>query len=184
MHRESGFPVTTVRPPFVHGPRQPFYREQFFWDRLLAGRPIVLPDRGEARTQWIFVSDLADACARGLDVPEAAGEAFNVAHRERLTQRSFVEALACAAGVEPRFVPIPRSTIQAAGGNVFAGNLYFGEYLDLPEHTLVIDKAERVLGFEPTSLDAALAEGFAWYRAQPKRSVDYTFEDRLLAAST
>jgi nucleoside-diphosphate-sugar epimerase len=67
---------------------------------------------------------------------------------------------------------------------VFAGNLYFGEYLDLPEHTLVIDKAERVLGFEPTSLDAALAEGFAWYRAQPKRSVDYTFEDRLLAAST
>ncbi|MCC7035280.1 MAG: NAD-dependent epimerase/dehydratase family protein, partial [Acidobacteria bacterium] len=27
MHAESGFPVVTFRPPFVHGPRQPFYRE-------------------------------------------------------------------------------------------------------------------------------------------------------------
>jgi len=27
MHAESGFPATTLRPPFVHGPRQPFYRE-------------------------------------------------------------------------------------------------------------------------------------------------------------
>ena len=47
LHAESGVPVTTFRPPFVHGPRQPFYREAFFWDRLLDGRPIVLPDGGE-----------------------------------------------------------------------------------------------------------------------------------------
>ena len=46
MHQASGFPVVTVRPPFVHGPRQPFYREQFFWDRMFDGRPIVLPDGG------------------------------------------------------------------------------------------------------------------------------------------
>ncbi|MDH4066723.1 MAG: NAD-dependent epimerase/dehydratase family protein, partial [Acidobacteriota bacterium] len=44
MHQASGFPVVTIRPPFVHGPRQPFYREQFFWDRLRDHRPIVLPD--------------------------------------------------------------------------------------------------------------------------------------------
>jgi nucleoside-diphosphate-sugar epimerase len=40
------FPVTTIRPVFVHGPRQPFSREKCFWDRLLDGRPIVLPDAG------------------------------------------------------------------------------------------------------------------------------------------
>ena len=34
LHAETGLPVTTFRPPLVHGPRQPFYREQFFWDRL------------------------------------------------------------------------------------------------------------------------------------------------------
>ena len=184
MHAESGFPATTFRPPFVHGPRQPFYREQFFWDRLRDGRPIILPDGGDAPLQWVFVSDLAEACVRALEVPEAAGEAFNIAHVEPLTQRSFVEALARAAGVAATFAPMPRSAIHAAGGNAFAGHLYFGEYLDLPPHTSVIQKATQLLGVTPSSLETALAAGFAWYKQQPKRSIDYTFEDRLLGART
>ena len=183
LHADSGFPVTTFRPPFVHGPRQPFYREQFFWDRLRDGRPIILPDGGDAPMQWVFVSDLAEACVRAIEVPEAAGEAFNIAHVEPLTQRSFVEALARVAGVAPTFAPIPRSTIHAAGGQpLMGGNLYFGEILDIPPHTSAIEKANRVLGVAPTSLQAALAAGFAWYEAQPRRQVDYRFEDRLLDA--
>jgi nucleoside-diphosphate-sugar epimerase len=135
LHAISGFPVTTFRPPFVHGPRQPFYREQFFWDRLRDGRPIILPDGGAAPMQWVFVSDVAEACVRAIEVPEAAGEAFNIAHVEPLTQRSFVEALARAAGVTPTFAAISRATIQAAGGSLAARNLYFGESLDFPSHT-------------------------------------------------
>ena len=42
----SGLPVVTFRPPFVYGPNSPFYREQFFWDRLRAGRPIIIPGDG------------------------------------------------------------------------------------------------------------------------------------------
>jgi 2'-hydroxyisoflavone reductase len=184
MYADSGFPVTTFRPPFVHGPRQPFYREQFFWDRLLAGRPIILPDGGDTPTDWVFVSDVADACIRALETPEATGEAFNVAHAERLTQRTLVEAFARAAGIEPTFVDVPRAAIHAAGGDAFAGNLYFGEYLDLPPITTVIDKARRVLGFEPTPFDDALRAGFEWYRTQPPRNPDYSFEDRLLVEAT
>jgi nucleoside-diphosphate-sugar epimerase len=116
LHAESGFPVTTFRPPFVHGPRQPFYREQFFWDRLLAGHPIILPDGGGGQMQWVFVSDLAEACARALEVPAAAGQAFNIAHLEPLTQRPFVEALARVAGVTPVFAPLARTAIQSAVG--------------------------------------------------------------------
>jgi 2'-hydroxyisoflavone reductase len=183
MHAASRFPATTFRPPFVHGPRQPFYREQFFWDRLRDGRPIILADQGEAPIQWVFVSDLADACVRAIEAPEAAGEAFNIAHVERLTQRSFVEALARVAGVSPAFAPMPRDAIHAAGGHVFAGNLYFGEFLDIPPHTSIVEKALRLLGVTPTSLDAALRESFAWYQSQPRRHVDYTFEDRLLGSS-
>jgi len=181
MHRETGFPVTTIRPPFVHGPRQPFYREQFFWDRMLDGRPVILPDGGDARMQWVYVSDVAEACVRAIEVPEAAGEAFNVGHVEPTTQRSYVEALARAAGVEPTLAPVPRSVIQAAGGQVMGENLYFGEVLDMQPLTSVVDKAAQVLDLEPTPLDEALRASFAWYREQPRRPVDYAFEDRLLA---
>jgi 2'-hydroxyisoflavone reductase len=182
MHATSGFPATTFRPPFVHGPHQPFYREQFFWDRLLDNRPIILPDGGDGATPWAFVSDVAEACVRAMEVPEAAGEAFNLGHVERLTQRAFVELLARVAGVEAMLVPVARDRIAAAGGQ-FAGpvNLYFGEYLDLPPYTVNVEKAQRVLGVTPTPIEAAFHEGFKWYRTQQRRPVDYALEDRLLA---
>jgi hypothetical protein len=84
----------------------------------------------------------------------------------------------------PRFASISRAAIREAGGDAFVGNLYFGEYLDLPPHTSTIEKAPRLLGVTPEKLEAALAKSFAWYQAQPRRQVDYSFEDRLLAASS
>jgi 2'-hydroxyisoflavone reductase len=183
LHAEAGVPVTTFRPTFVHGPRQPFYREAFFWDRLADGRPIILPDGGDTPIQWVFVRDLGEACARAIEIPEAAGEAFNFAHTEILTQRRFVEMLARIAGARPTVVSMPRSAIHAAGGHPFTGNLYFGEFLDIPVHTSVIEKAPRVLGVTPTPLETAFAESYAWYQSQPRRPSDYAFEDRLLATA-
>jgi nucleoside-diphosphate-sugar epimerase len=181
MHAESGFPVTTFRPPFVHGPGQPFYREQFFWDRMLAGRPIILPDGGSAPSSWTYVADVAEACVRALEVPDAAGQAFNIGHTEATTQRGLVELLAQVADVRPTLVPMPRETILAAGGQQLGENLYFGEFLDIPPHTAVVEKITRLLGVTPRPFADALRVGFAWYLSQPRRPVDYTFEDRLLA---
>jgi nucleoside-diphosphate-sugar epimerase len=182
-HAESGFPVTTFRPPFVHGPRQPFYREQFFWDRLLDRRPIVLPDGGESVTGWAYVSDVAEGCVRAMEVPEAAGEAFNIGHVERPTQREFVELLARVAGVEATLVPVSREKIATAGGHfAAAGRLYFGEYIDLPPHTSIVDKARLVLGLTPTPIEDAFRRGFSWYQTQPRRPIDYTLEDRIFAS--
>jgi len=181
MHAETGFPVTTFRPPFVHGPKQPFYREQFFWDRLLDGRPIILPDGGGAPSQWAFARDVAEACVRAIEVPAAVGEAFNIAHTDPITQRDLVELFAEVAGVAPTLVAVPRSTIEAAGGQLFGANLYFGEFLDPPPHTEVVGKVNRVLSIAPTPFVDALRAGFAWYRTQPRRTIDYSFEDRVLA---
>jgi nucleoside-diphosphate-sugar epimerase len=173
----------TFRPPFVHGPGQPFYREQFFWDRLIDGRPIILPDGGDRSMPWAFVGDVAHACVRALEVPTAVGEAFNIGHLETTTQRDFVEVLARVAGVEPRFASVTRAAIAEAGGQLMGKTLYFGEFLDLPPLGSVIEKAPRVLGTSPTPLEAALRQSYAWYQAQPRRPVDYTFEDSLLAGT-
>ena len=180
LHSESGFPVTTFRPPFVHGPHQPFYREQFFWDRLLDHRPIVLPDGGVGAMQWAYVSDVAEACVRAMEVAGAAGEAFNIGHVEPTTQRSFIEMLARVAQVETTLVSVARERILAAGGQLIGPGSYFGEYLDLPPHTSNVEKVSRLLGVTPTPFEAALRAGFEWYLTQPRRPADYTFEDRLL----
>ena len=181
LHAESGFPVSTFRPPFVHGPNQPFYREQFFWDRLIDGRAIILPEGGVSPISWVFARDVAEACVRAMEVPAAAGEAFNIAHLETPSQREFIELLARVAGVAPRFASIPRAKIHAAGGQVAGKHLYFGEFLDLPPYSANVEKAIRMLGVKITPMEEAFGAGFDWYRRQPRRPVDYAFEDRLLA---
>ena len=92
-----------------------------------------------------------------------------------------METLARIAGVEPSFVAVPRQVIAAAGGQLVGDHLYFGEYLDLPPHTERVDKAMQLARRPPTPLEAALREGYAWYTSQPRRPMDYAFEDGLLA---
>ena len=70
----------------------------------------------------------------------------------------------------------------AAGGALLGPRAYYGEYLDLGPFSTSVEKITRVLGFTPTPLDEALRQGFTWYRAQPRRPVDYAFEDALINA--
>src|SRR6516162_5226811 len=117
MHAQSGLPVVTFRPPFIYGPGNPFYREQFFWDRLRAGRPIIIPGDGHRLMQFVYVNDLVHALVRAMEEPRAVGEAFNIGDPKPLTQVEFVERLAKVASVEPVVVRVPRDVIQQAGGN-------------------------------------------------------------------
>ena len=64
LHQRIGLPVVTLRPPFIYGPENPIYREAFFWDRLRAGRQIVLPGDGRRLMQFVYVKDLVRAAIK------------------------------------------------------------------------------------------------------------------------
>ncbi|MCS6951350.1 MAG: SDR family oxidoreductase [Bryobacterales bacterium] len=181
MHREEGLPVVTLRPPFVYGPGNPFYREAFFWDRMRDGRPIVVPDGGARLMQFVHVDDLVSVCLKVLEAPQAVGHAFNVANPRPVTQLEAIEAMARAAGYRPELVFAPRAKILECGGQALGTHLYFGEYFDLPPITMCTEKVKRMLGFRPIDFAEGLRRTYAWYAAQPPRRPDYSFEDRLLA---
>ncbi len=180
--RRSGLPVVTFRPPFVYGPDNPFYREQFFWDRLRAGRPIIIPGDGHRLMQFVYVNDLVQAMVRAMEEPNAVGEAFNIGDPKPLTQVELVEKLAKAANVEPPLVRVPRDVIQQAGGNAMDEPYYFGEYFDLPPITENIGKVTRVLKMKLTPFEAGLKETYRWYTRNHKpRTAGFEFDDKLLA---
>jgi nucleoside-diphosphate-sugar epimerase len=184
LHQQRGLPVVTLRPSYVYGPRNAFYREAFFWDRLRRRRPILLPADGNRLMQFVYVKDLVAACLRALEKPAAVAQAFNVADSRPVTQRELVAALSEAAGKAPQVVHVPRSVLRAAGANPVSGPLYFGEYFDLPPITMSTQKAQRVLAWQPAPFDTGLKETYRWYaRNQPKRKLDFAFEDALIAAS-
>jgi 2'-hydroxyisoflavone reductase len=183
LHRKTGFPVVTFRPPFVYGPHNPFYREAFFWDRMRARRPIIVPGDGTRLMQFIHVQDLVRACLRAMEVEPAVGEAFNIANPKPLTQVEAVREMAQAARKKLELVRVPRERIAAGGGNVMGDPMYFGEYLDLPPITENVTKVHRVLGVKPMAFETGLRATYRWYLRQPRRRLDFSFEDRLIAAA-
>jgi 2'-hydroxyisoflavone reductase len=180
MHQKTGLPVTTFRPPFVYGPENPFYREGFFWDRLRAGRAIILPGDGHRLMQFCYVKDLVAACVVALEKDQAAGEAFNIGNERPVTQVEMVRAMARAAGKKETLARVPRERIQEAGGAVMGAPLYFGEYFDLPPITENVTKVRRILGVRPAPFDDGLLETYRWYLRQKRPKPDFSFEDRLL----
>ncbi|MBV9154930.1 MAG: NAD-dependent epimerase/dehydratase family protein [Acidobacteriaceae bacterium] len=183
MHQRSGFPIVTLRPPFVYGPGNPFYREAFFWDRFRAERPIILPSEGHRLMQFIYVNDLVELAIKVVELRNAVGHAFNTANPRPLTQHELILELARAAQAkEPEIVSIPRELIRRAGGQAIGENLYFGYYYDVPAITQIITKAQRMLAFKPTDFAVGLR---ATYRAYLKKRgfprPDFTFEDELLS---
>jgi nucleoside-diphosphate-sugar epimerase len=181
MYHESKFPVVTMRPAFVYGPENPFYREAFFWDRLKAGRPIIIPGDGNRLMQFVFVNDLVDACFYALDKHTAPGRAFNVADEKAMTQVDAVHAFAKAAGREAEIVRVHRALIAREGGNAFAEPFYFGEYFDVPPITMVIGRVKRVFNMSLTPFAEGLKETYKWYvRHNDNRRADFSLEDILI----
>jgi 2'-hydroxyisoflavone reductase len=182
MHAQTGFPVVTFRPPFVYGPNNPFYREQFFWDRMRAGRPIIIPGDGYRLMQFVYVNDLVQAMVRAMIEPKALGEAFNIGDPKPITQVEVVEKLAKVANVEPTLVRVPRDIITQAGGNAMEEPYFFGEYLDIPPITEYIGKVTRVLKMKLTPFEAGLKETYRWYTRNHKpRTAGFEFDDKVLA---
>jgi nucleoside-diphosphate-sugar epimerase len=183
LHQRTGFPIITLRPPFVYGPGNPFYREAFFWDRFRAGRPVIVPSEGHRLMQFIYVKDLVELALRAMELRTTVGHAFNTANPRAITQHELLMHLARAAGVkEPQLVSLARELIHRAGGQITGEKLYFGSYYDLPAITQIITKSQRMLSFKPVEFDVGLKATYRAYlkkRGHPKP--DYTFEDELLS---
>ena len=181
LQHDGGPAVTTLRPAFIYGAHNPFDREAFFWDRILAGRPIIVPEDGTGTMQWVHAEDVARAAVAAADADVAIGRAYNLAGYPPVTHAGFVETLARVAGREAQLVPVPRARLHEAGGSLFGPPLYFGAYLDIPPITVRSDRVRDELGITLTPLEDGLRETFQWYRAQDRPAPDFAWEDRVLA---
>jgi 2'-hydroxyisoflavone reductase len=181
LHQRTGFPVVTFRPPFIYGPENPFYREAFFWDRMRANRPLILPGDGGRLMQFVYIKDLIAASMKAMTDQAALGEAFNIGNERPVTQLEVLQALAKAAKKKLNLVKIPRDRIIEAGGNPMGDPAYFGVYFDMPPITEAMGKLKRVLKLVPTPFDAGLRETYLWYQRHRKTTkLNTEFEDKLI----
>jgi UDP-glucose 4-epimerase len=171
-HRERGLPVTIVRPTHVYGPLNTRNNETFFFDRLVRGRPVLVPGRGGWLRQFGHVEDLAGAIVACLASPAAAGRAYNVTGEEIVSQVGFVEVIADVTKRPLELVHVPEKAVA------------FGQNLVYDCHAVyTTDRIRAELGVRARyTLAAGLAQTFEWYLREglDRREVDFSAEDALL----
>jgi len=198
-YREGGVPVTVVRPGYIYGPRNSVYREAFYFDRLLAGRPLLVPGDGSLITQFGYVDDLASLMVSVPGNERAVGEAYNFAGEFAVTIDEYLHNVVEAVG--------DRFGSERAGGNAVSAPPGAGARLvhfepgDLGlgpsevrrvfpyrwrEHAIrSTEKARVQLGYrESVGLAGGLRRAFAWYieggRERYGFRPDYRYEDEIL----
>jgi nucleoside-diphosphate-sugar epimerase len=170
--RERAAPVTIVRPGLLYGPRdtRSFGR---FAALVEAGR-MVLIGSGENFVPLSYVVDVAEGIARALEAPAAAGRTYFLTSAP-VTQRAYLEAIAAALGVAPRFRRIPYGAARALAAAAEATTRLlhrpgpplvtrFGIGLLGGDTRLSIARARADLGYEPRiGLEEGVARSVAWY---------------------
>jgi len=162
------FPHTTLRLPMVVGPDDYTERSLAYLERLADGGPLILPDGGLNSWGFLWVGDVAETIAANLMNANSYGRAYNLAQREIVSVKQFVETVATALGRTPTLASVPSEWLQ----RVSVGTS-FSPYTH--DHDIVLDTtaAARDLLFEPTPFATwceQLARHFqASWKGQPSR---------------
>jgi len=148
-HKQYGIPTVSVRPFNVYGPGQvgegAIHR---FIVRALRGEDLEIHNDGSQIRAWCYVDDMVEGVLLCLEKPEAVGQVFNIGNpRSVVTIYYLAQQIVRLSGSSSRlvFVRWPYTDVE----------------LRIPN----IDKARRLLGYEPqVDLEEGLLRTIEWYR--------------------
>ncbi len=172
-YRETGFPVTIIRPSLTYGDSQiplvlnSWEKPYTIIDRMLKGKKVCVP--GDGSSLWVIThnSDFAKGLVGLLGHPQAIGHAFHITSDEVMTWDQWYRIVGDAIGVELQIVHIPSDFLIACMPDL--------------QGTLVGDKAVSVVfdntkikRFVPgycatTSFAQGIRQTLAWFNADPSR---------------
>jgi 2'-hydroxyisoflavone reductase len=157
LARSSDFPWTVVRPPAIFGPADHTLRIAAYIQRVADGGALLVPAESYERQAGLaWVKDVGYVCALACDLrKDATRKAYNVAF-EGVSLRDLIEGIAQAMGVPAQMHPIPFAQLPPDASPYGPDPRRAAGY--------VLDRARSELGFEPSTLEDALAETLAWYR--------------------
>ena len=157
---DSGFPATILHPGHITGPgwdpiNPAGNLDRQIFNRLATGERVSLPDDGLSTLQHVHADDVAQAFALAVDHPaQAIGESFHVAASEPVTLKAYAEEVAgwFDRNANLEFLPWDewKKTVSERDAFLTHDHMMHSPFAS-------IEKARRVLGFEPryTAVEAA-----------------------------
>lgn len=182
LRSQTGLPVTIVRPSHTYSlqwmPNCVSSAGWTFAARLLAGKPVFVPDAGENPWTLTATSDFAVGLAGLVGNPQAIGETFHITSDEALTWNQIYAATADALGVPlPAVERIPTEWLCERFPQLMAG--LKGD----KSNPGVFDNA-KIKRFVPEFVcrkpfAAGIRQSVAWFRDHPTEQVVNAKTDAL-----
>jgi len=179
--RETGLPVTVVRPATIYGPRG----KAFVTDiaKLIRQGLMAVIGGGRATGGFCYVDNAAEGMIQACSATEAIGRAYNLADGTGATWRRYVDALADGLGLRRPWIDLPTPAAVALAHLMEAPHRWLripGRPL-LTRHAVMllsrdqeypIERARREFGFAPAvPFEEGIARSVAWVQGlKPGRS--------------
>jgi nucleoside-diphosphate-sugar epimerase len=171
--RDEGFPVTVVRPSLTYDTVIPVaiggWTEYTIIDRMKKGKKVIVHGDGSSLWTVTHADDFAKGFVGLLGHQQAIGQSFHITSDEILTWDQIYEAVARAAGCEPRIVHVPSDFIGQCEPSLI------GSLLGDKAVSVIFDnsKIKRfVPGFQATiPFNDGIRRTLAWFEADPARQI-------------
>ncbi len=172
LARRSDRCWVVIRPPAVFGPDDHTLRIAAYIQRVEDGGAMLVPQESFKRQAGLaWVRDVGFACALACDLERKLNGAYNVAF-EGVSIELLIQIIGRALGRTPELVPVPYAELPPAAS----------PYGPDPDRSAGYDlsRSRSELGFQPGSLEDALAETLAWYRVRRPSHPGYASRAREL----
>lgn len=150
-HKQYGLPTLSIRPFNIYGPGQVGRGAvHIFVVNALRNGDLEIHNDGNQIRAWCYIDDIVDGILLCLSTPEAVGQAFNIGN---------ARSVCTIYDLARQIVQLSRSKSNI----VFTRWNYADVELRIPD----IDKAKRLLGYEPkVDLEDGLLRTIEWYRGK------------------
>ena len=151
----------------TYGPHDGQRREEPILRRVRAGRRRIPVGPGNALLPRGHVADVARGIVRAAEVPAAAGQVLNLCEARTWPVRLWDQMVLAAAGSEAEVV-------EVGAGVELPADLGLTRFMAQP---VVISsaRARRLLGYDDTPVEAAIADSVTWHLAHPPEDADPDF---------
>lgn len=150
-HKQNSLRIVTVRPFNIYGPGQVGEGAiHHFVARAIRNEPLIIHGEGDQIRSWCYIDDMVDGILLCLEKEEATGEIFNIGNpRGTLTILGLAEKVIQLANSSSPIKYVPKN------------------YVDVDLRIPSIEKAKRVLGFEPkVDLNEGIKRTIEWYEGK------------------
>jgi len=167
----KGLEWSSFRPQYMVGRLNNKDCEEYFFDRIVRGRPIVIPGSGEQIVNIAHAADNAHMIALAVGNKDAYGQIYNCVRDKGVTLNGFVAMCGEAANMTANVVHYDPEKLGVEAKKQFPFRTEY-HFFTTPANAL------KTLNWEPKStLAKDLVERFAEYKAMTERMyAEMTFE--------